>query len=305
MLRRSGQDKSSGLRKRLVAAIMVPTALVSLALMANPKIFTIFDIEVQLDTGSPASVALLFDAGQPGISIENQLGISVTRGVVEVNGQQYQTLCPGDPSITDTLPVITGTLSFCGPIVQTNGFDAELGPDLWRWNSALAPFGGGITTAVNPISITIDVRDPSLEMIQPGKVFTDPAKWFEPSVFRELVINFGDGFSATGQIVTASSMILNPDSDGDGVLDDVDACPDTVIPESVPTRRLGRNRWFLEGPAGTFTQGYPQAGRKYTVTIQDTRGCSCSQIADEMELGAGHYKFGCSTGEVLEWIDNP
>lgn len=305
MLRRSGQDKNSGLRKRLVAAIMVPTALVSLALMANPKILTVFDIGVQLDTGSPASVALLFDAGQPGISIENQLGISVTRGVVEVNGQHYQTLCPGDPSITDTLPVITGTLSFCGSIVQTNGFDAELGPDLWQWNSALAPFGGQITAVALPISMSIVILDPSLEMIQPGVVFTDTAKWFEPSVSRQLVINFGDGFSATGQIVTATSTILNPDSDGDGVPDDVDDCPDTVIPESVPTRRLGRNRWFLDDPAGTFTQGYPQAGRKYTVTIQDTRGCSCSQIADEMELGAGHYKFGCSTGEVLEWIDNP
>lgn len=284
---------------------MVPTALVSLALMANPKILRIFDIEVQLDTGSPASVALLFDAGQPGISIENQLGISVTRGVVEVNGQLYQTLCPGDPSITDTLPVITGTLTLCGPILQTDGFDPEFGPDLWQWSSALVPFAGPITIVVEPISITMRISDPTLEMIRPGKVFTDTALWFEPAVSRRLVIDFGTGFTATGQIVTATSSILNPDSDGDGVPDDVDDCPDTVIPEPVPTKRLGRNRWFLDDPAGTFTQGYPQAGRKYTVTIQDTRGCTCSQIADELELGAGHYKFGCSTGEVLEWIDNP
>jgi hypothetical protein len=305
MLRRSGQGKDSGFRKRLVAAIMVPTALVSLALLANPKILTVFDIGVDLDTGSPASVALVFDAGQPGISFENQLGISVTRGVVAVNGQQYQTLCPGDPAITDTLPVITGTLTFCGPILQTNGFGTELGPDLWQWKSALAPFGSQITTVIHPLTITIDISDPTLDMIQPGKVFTDPGLWFEPAVSRRLVIDFGTGFTTTGQIVTATSSILNPDSDGDGVPDDVDDCPDTVIPEPVPTRRLGRNRWFLEDPAGTFTQGYPQAGRKYTVTIQDTRGCTCSQIADAVGLGAGHYKFGCSTGEVLEWIDNP
>jgi hypothetical protein len=283
---------------------MVPTALVSLALMANPKILTVFDIGVDLDTGSPASVALVFDAGQPGISFENQLGISVTRGVVEVNGQQYQTLCPGDPSITDTLPVITGTLSFCGPIVQTDGSDPAFGPDLWQWKSALAPFGDQITIPT-AITIAIEVSDPTLEMIQPGTIYTVPDLWFGPEISRKLVIGFGSAYSVTGQIYTATSSILNGDSDGDGVPDDVDACPDTVIPEPVPTQYLGSNRWFLEDPAGTFTQGDPQAGREYTVTIQDTRGCTCSQIADEVGLGAGHYWFGCSTGAVLEWIDSP
>ena len=305
MLRRNGSDNTSRLRKRLVAAIMVPTALVSLALMANPNILNVFDIGVDLDTGSPASVALVFDAGQPGISFENQLGISVARGVVEVNGQQYQTLCPGDPSITGTLPVITGTLSFCGPIVQTDGFDSELGPDLWQWNSALAPFGNQITIAVPVITVSIEISDPTLEMIQPGTVFTSPDLWFGPEISRKLVIDFGDAFSATGLIFTATSSILNGDSDGDGVPDDADACPDTVIPEPVPAQYLGSNRWFLEDPAGTFTQGHPQAGRVYTVTIQDTRGCSCSQIADEVGLGSGHYRFGCSTSAVLAWIDSP
>jgi hypothetical protein len=265
----------------------------------------VFEIKADLDTGSPVEVALLFDAGQPGIEIQNQLVVTLTRAVVEVGGQQYQTLCPGDPAITDTLPVITGSVSYCGPIIQTNGFDAELGPDLWQWNSALALVGDVITVVGEPITMSLVIRDPSLDMIQPGAVFTDPALWFEPNVLRELVIDFGDGFSATGQIVAASSMILNPDSDGDGVPDDVDACPDTVIPELLPTQYLGNNRWVLHDPEGTFTQGYPQAGRKYTVTIEDTRGCTCNQIADEVGLGAGHYKFGCSTGEIKEWIENP
>ena len=35
------------------------------------------------------------------------------------------------------------------------------------------------------------------------------------------------------------------DSDGDGVADELDVCPETVIPEGVPTRRLGRNRFAL------------------------------------------------------------
>ena len=39
--------------------------------------------------------------------------------------------------------------------------------------------------------------------------------------------------------------LLIMDEDGDGVPDEDDLCPGTVIPESVPTRHLGVNRWAL------------------------------------------------------------
>jgi len=38
---------------------------------------------------------------------------------------------------------------------------------------------------------------------------------------------------------------LFADADGDGVLDDNDFCPGTMLPEAVPTKRLGTNRWAL------------------------------------------------------------
>ena len=40
------------------------------------------------------------------------------------------------------------------------------------------------------------------------------------------------------------------DPDDDGVSIDEDRCPGTVIPEVVPTRRLGRNRWALSNRLG-------------------------------------------------------
>jgi predicted extracellular nuclease len=96
------------------------------------------------------------------------------------------------------------------------------------------------------------------------------------------------------------------DEDGDGVLDPVDVCPNTVIPEGVPTERLGTNRWALVDGDGAFDSTHPQIGRRGNVsslTIWDTGGCSCEQIIDALGLGQGHEKFGCSTGVMKVWID--
>ena len=108
-------------------------------------------------------------------------------------------------------------------------------------------------------------------------------------------------------VATAAHAAPEADSDGDGLGDACDDCAGTIIPEPAPTssRGLGKNRWTLQTPDGVFTQGLPQAGRKYDFTIEDTRGCTCTQIADEMELGKGHYRYGCATGEMLEWIGYP
>ncbi|MEE8525997.1 MAG: right-handed parallel beta-helix repeat-containing protein [Thermoanaerobaculia bacterium] len=94
----------------------------------------------------------------------------------------------------------------------------------------------------------------------------------------------------------------SPDSDGDGVLDTVDVCPGTAIPEAVPTRRFGKNRWALMD--GTdFEQAPPQAGSKRSFTTTDTGGCSCEQIVAVAGLGGGHLKFGCSTSVMLAWVE--
>jgi predicted extracellular nuclease len=95
-------------------------------------------------------------------------------------------------------------------------------------------------------------------------------------------------------------VFLSKDSDGDGVVDGLDFCPDTVIPESVPTRHLGPNRWALVDDDNIFdTPGDSRHG----FTTEDTAGCSCEQIIVELGLGHGHVRFGCSTSAMLTWVN--
>jgi len=93
------------------------------------------------------------------------------------------------------------------------------------------------------------------------------------------------------------------DTDGDGVFDDLDLCPSTVIPESVPTERLGVNRYALVDGDGVFDTTSPKGkGPRRSFTVEDTDGCSCEQIIDELGLGKGHEKFGCSISAMEEWV---
>jgi len=99
------------------------------------------------------------------------------------------------------------------------------------------------------------------------------------------------------------------DEDEDGVWDQVDECLGTVIPESVPTKGLGTNRFALVDGDGVFDTKSPKGkGPGATFDIFDTAGCSCEQIIDEQELGKGHSKYGCSLGEMeawVEWVNQP
>ena len=93
------------------------------------------------------------------------------------------------------------------------------------------------------------------------------------------------------------------DSDADGVPDGDDMCPATVIPESVPTVRLGTNRWALvddDFAFDTIAAKGKGPGRSYSTA--DTAGCSCEQIIVEQGLGKGHTKFGCSISAMDDWV---
>ncbi len=95
------------------------------------------------------------------------------------------------------------------------------------------------------------------------------------------------------------------DSDDDEVPDNVDVCPGTVIPESVPTRRLGVNRFALVDDDGSFDTRLPPGGGGgpgVGFSIDDTAGCSCEQIITALDLGRGHTKFGCSISAMEAWV---
>ena len=95
------------------------------------------------------------------------------------------------------------------------------------------------------------------------------------------------------------------DTDGDGILDVCDYCAETAIPEDVPTISLGVNRFALVDGDGIFDTMPPKGGGKgpqKSYTINDTQGCSCSQIIDLLDLGEGHKKFGCSISAMDDFI---
>jgi hypothetical protein len=99
-------------------------------------------------------------------------------------------------------------------------------------------------------------------------------------------------------------LFLVKDSDGDGVTDEADYCPGTVIPEAAPTEALGANRFALTDADRVFDTVDPKGvGPQASFDIFATGGCSCEQIVVEQDLGNGHLKFGCSLGEMEDWVE--
>ena len=97
-------------------------------------------------------------------------------------------------------------------------------------------------------------------------------------------------------------LFITKDLDDDGVNDDADVCPATVIPE-MTANELGTNRFALADGDFAFDTNAPAGngpGRQYST--RDTAGCSCSQIIEAQGLGAGHAKFGCSIGAMDNWV---
>jgi hypothetical protein len=98
---------------------------------------------------------------------------------------------------------------------------------------------------------------------------------------------------------------VDADADGDGVLDDDDFCPGTVIPENVPTVRLNPNHWALTDDDAEFDTLIKGKGKgpNRSYIIQDTAGCSCQQIIEAQGLGQGLTQFGCSIDVMDDWVE--
>jgi len=96
------------------------------------------------------------------------------------------------------------------------------------------------------------------------------------------------------------------DSDDDGVIDLVDNCPATAIPESVPTSGpLKPNHWALtddDFEFDTVTKGKGN-GPNRSYSTADTAGCSCEQIIEAQGLGNGLSKYGCSISVMDDWVE--
>jgi hypothetical protein len=97
-------------------------------------------------------------------------------------------------------------------------------------------------------------------------------------------------------------LFITKDLDGDGVNDDADVCPGTLLPETLHGE-LGKNRFALMDDDFAFDTDAPNGkgpGRAYSTV--DTAGCSCNQIIAAQGLGKGHSRFGCSIGVMDNWV---
>ena len=93
------------------------------------------------------------------------------------------------------------------------------------------------------------------------------------------------------------------DSDGDGVPDEEDLCPDTLLPDAVPTEGLLVNHWADLDGDGVFDTVEPEGvGPQAEFSFADTAGCSCEQIIEQLGIGEGHEKHGCSLGVMRRWV---
>lgn len=79
------------------------------------------------------------------------------------------------------------------------------------------------------------------------------------------------------------------DPDGDGLSNAADLCPNTYVPEPVPTESMLFDRYALaRNNSFFFVEGPRKKISSYSLT--DTRGCSCEQLIDVSE-GKRDYNF--------------
>ena len=121
----------------------------------------------------------------------------------------------------------------------------------------------------------------------------------------QLGLRSGPGDQLFEQALAWLGSPVDTDADGDGVLGYDDFCPDTKIPEGVPTLQLNPNHWALIDGGFEFDTVIKGKGKgpNRSYNIEDTAGCSCEQIIEAQGLGYGHTKHGCSISVMDDWVE--
>ena len=101
---------------------------------------------------------------------------------------------------------------------------------------------------------------------------------------------------------------VDSDNDNDGVNDDADVCPGTVIPEMTQDE-LANRRYALTNDGFVFsTKGGTRGDSRPVFTTEDTAGCSCTQIraANEADPDSDNGKYlkkrGCGVRVMNRWV---
>ncbi len=124
------------------------------------------------------------------------------------------------------------------------------------------------------------------------------------ATYNVLVHGFGTGTGDFDLAIQDDGVPFDgPVNDCDGVAEEFDFCPGTIVPESVPTSGMLRsNNSALTDNSGVFETAGPNP-QGLVFTIEDTAGCSCEQIVEAQHLGQGHLRNGCSPGAMQNWVN--
>ncbi len=101
----------------------------------------------------------------------------------------------------------------------------------------------------------------------------------------------GDGCSAICEIE-----VQCPDNDGDGVND----CDDKCLNSQLDNISLNPNQYAQNINFGPFESG-PGNQQSIVYDMTTTKGCTCKQIAEQLGVGVGHIKKGCSPSVMETW----
>jgi len=96
---------------------------------------------------------------------------------------------------------------------------------------------------------------------------------------------------------------VDPDDDNDSVDDEIDVCPQTIIPDPVipASGDLKNNRYALVDDDLVFDRATAENPTGEVFTTADTGGCNATQIAIEMGLGKSHFESGISRSVLRSW----
>lgn len=95
---------------------------------------------------------------------------------------------------------------------------------------------------------------------------------------------------------TCPLQVACPDDDGDGVND----CDDQCLDSKEDNIQLNPNQYAQNSNFGPFEVG-PNNDQSIVYDMETTNGCTCKQIVEQLGVGVGHIKKGCSPSVMEEW----
>ncbi len=282
----TGGSLASGASCSFDVTLQVPSAVPLGTIATNTTSEVTGTIDGLGVTGSPASDDLRIDF----LTFSKSFSGDAAAGGTVVLSFTLQNLSASDGvielSFTDDLDATLSGLVATGlPASDVCGEGSELS------GTSFLSFTGGILLPGGSCTFTVSLQVPA--SADPGSYLNVTSDLFQ-----------GSAPAAAPATATLTVTAEPVDSDNDGVLDNLDVCLGTTIPEGVPTQELGKNRWALVDGDTVFDTNPPNGnGPKDSFTTTDTAGCSCEQIIEALGLGQGHVKFGCSIGVMRTWVN--